>query len=264
MTTAYTDRTKLRTGAYADERPLETRRAIYEYRRPRLDLVGEVVHRLRDIPAGVVADVGCGSGAYTKALRERRSDLTVLAVDFSPGMVGHAGGPGFVADAMALPLAEDSCSAVLALHMLYHVPDPAAAVAEFGRVLRPDGSCLIIGNGADDKIEFIRLWRQALRDVLGGDPEGDIFGSSILRFGDMDALAREVFPSVERVEYFGGTIVPDPAPVIAFIDSTRHLNDHPEFDAVRDRAAEIVTETVAREGAFTFTNHLGVIRGLPC
>ncbi|HEY1176721.1 MAG TPA: class I SAM-dependent methyltransferase [Phytomonospora sp.] len=263
MTTAFTDRTELRTKAYADERPLETRRAIYEYRRPRLDLVGEVVHRLREIPAGVVADVGCGSGAYTKALRERRSDLTVLAVDLSAGMVGHVGGPGLVADAMLLPLADDSCTAVLALHMLYHVPDPAAAVAEYGRVLRPDGTCLIMGNGPEDKIEFGHLWARANRDVSGSD-DGGLFGSDILRFGDMDALAREVFPTVERVEYFARTVVPDPAPVIAFIDSTRHLNGHPEFDAVRDRAAEIVTETVEREGAFTFTNHLGMIRALPC
>ena len=36
------------------------------------------------------------------------------------------------------------------------------------------------------------------------------------------------------------------------------------FDAVLDRAAAIVTETVAREGAFTFTNHTGMIRALPC
>lgn len=263
MTTAFTDRRELQTKAYADERPLETRRAIYEYRRPPLDLVGEVVHRLREIPAGVVADVGCGSGAYTKALRERRSDLTVLAVDLSPGMVGHTGGPGFVADATVLPLADDSCTGVLALHMLYHVPDPAAAVAELGRVLRPDGSCLLMGNGPEDKIEFHHLWARANRDVTGRD-DGDIFGAAILRFGDMDALAREVFPTVERVEYFGRTVVPDPAPVIAFIDSTRHLNDSPDFDAVLDRAAAIVTETVAREGAFTFTNHTGMIRALPC
>lgn len=263
MTTAFTDRRELQTKAYADERPLETRRAIYEYRRPRLDLVGEVVHRLRDIPAGVVADVGCGSGAYSKALRAARPDLTVLAVDLSPGMIAHTGPPGFVADAMSLPLADDSCSGVLALHMLYHVPDPAVAVAEYARVLKDDGSCLIIGNGPDDKVEFGHVWSRASRDVHGRDGD-DIFGSSILRFGDMHALAREAFPVVERVEYFGTTAVPDPAPVIAFIDSTRHLNGGPDFDAVRDRAAEIVTETVEREGAFTFTNHIGVIRALPC
>ncbi|MEV0644376.1 class I SAM-dependent methyltransferase [Phytomonospora sp. NPDC050363] len=263
MTTAFTDRTALSTAAYVDERPLETRRAIYDYRRPRLDLVGEVVHRLRDIPAGVVADVGCGSGAYTKALRAARADLDVLAVDLSSGMVGVAGQPGFVADAMTLPLADDSCSAVLALHMLYHVPDPAAAVAEYGRVLRADGSCLIIGNGPGDKVEFNEVWSRATREVTGRDEVG-IFGPHILHFGGMEKLAGEVFPTVERIEYFGRTVVPDPGPVIAFIDSTRHLNSAPAFDAVRDRAAEIVTDIVAREGAFTFSNHLGMIRAMPC
>lgn len=259
MTTAFTDRTALQTKAYADDRPLETRRAIYEYRQPPLDLVGEVVHRLREVPTGVLADVGTGSGAYAKALRAARPDLKVLAIDLSPGMVGVAGQPGFVADAMQLPLPDESCAGVIALHMLYHVPDPAAAVAECGRILRTDGSCLLMGNGLTDKQEFGDLWKQATLDVTGV-ADTKQFGFGVLRFMDMDALARDVFPVVERTEYFGSTVVPDPAPVIAFIDSIRHLNANPEFDACRDRAAEIITETVEREGAFTFTNHTGMIR----
>lgn len=38
--------------------------------------------------------------------------------------------------------------AVLAVHMLYHVPDRAAAVGELRRVLAPGGVCVAVTNGA--------------------------------------------------------------------------------------------------------------------
>lgn len=262
-TAAFTDRVALQTVAYADERKLETRRAIYDHRRPPLDLVGEVVHRLGPVPTGVVADVGTGSGAYAKALRAARPDLTVLAIDLSPGMVAAAGQPGLVADAMRLPLPDASCVGVLALHMLYHVPDPAAAVAEYARVLRTDGSCVIAGNGPDDKHEFTTLWKRATLEVTG-TADHRALGAGVLPFTEMDALARDAFPVVERVEYFGQTVVPDAEPVIAFLGSVQNWTGNEEFSACLERAGEIVRETVAREGAFTFTNHLGVIRARQC
>lgn len=258
-TPAHTDREALRTRAYADERPLETRRAIYDYRRPKLDLVGEVVHRLRDVPGGVLADVGCGSGAYTRALRAARPDLTVIAADLSAGMVSVAGAPGMVTDAMRLPLLDRSCSAVLALHMLYHVPDPRAAVTEFARVVREDGSVLIIGNAVDDKHELDELWDRAAQDVLGR-PAGGLVGGH-MRAEEMGALAHEVFPVVESVAYRARTVVPEAAPVVAFFDSTRALSSLGEdFDPVLARAAELIEARVAAEGAFTFTNHTGMFR----
>ncbi|GLZ79000.1 hypothetical protein Afil01_38070 [Actinorhabdospora filicis] len=262
MTTAspaHTDREALRTKAYRDERPLETRRAIYDHRRPRLDLVGEVVHRLRDVPGGVLADVGCGSGAYSKALRAARPDLTVIAADLSAGMVSVAGAPGVVTDATHLPLATRSCSAVLALHMLYHVPDPRAAVAEFARVVREDGSVLIMGNREGDKHELDELWDRAAMDVLG-HPAGGMVGGH-LSAEEMGELAREAFPVVESVSYRARTVVPEAAPVIAFFDSTRALSGlGGNFDAVLARASALIQERVATEGAFAFTNHTGMYR----
>lgn len=257
-TPTHTDRESLRGHAYATTTPLQTRRALYEYRRPRLDLVGEVVHRLGNVPTGVVADVGCGTGVYSRALREARPDLTVVATDLSPGMVSAAGGTGAVIDAMELPFADRSCTAVLGLHMLYHVPDPGRAVAEFARVVRADGSVIIMGNGEGDKRELDVAWARAVKDVTGRTTRGLLGG--VLSAEAMGELAREHFPVVESVHYRARTVAPA-EPVVAFFGSIRHLSELGEsFDAVLARATELVEEEVAEQGAFTISNHVGMYR----
>ena len=42
-----------------------------------------------------------------------------------------------VGDASRLPLPDDSAGAALALHMLYHLPDPADGLRELARITRP-------------------------------------------------------------------------------------------------------------------------------
>jgi len=73
-------------------------------------------------------------------------DITLS--DFSAGMVHEAQqqlrGTSHpftfaVIDAQAIPYPEAAFDAVIANHMLYHVPDRAAALAEMKRVLKPGG-----------------------------------------------------------------------------------------------------------------------------
>ncbi len=46
---------------------------------------------------------------------------------------------GRAADAAALPFEDESFDGAIAMHMLYHLPDPAMAVADMFRVLKPGG-----------------------------------------------------------------------------------------------------------------------------
>src|ERR1700729_1250226 len=62
------------------------------------------------------------------------------------------------ADAQALPLASASVDAALAMHMLYHVPEPAQAVAELARVLHPDGQLVTAVSGPNHLAEAHDLW----------------------------------------------------------------------------------------------------------
>lgn len=74
----------------------------------------------------------------------------VLATDRSPAMVGATAQRGVraeVADADRLPYADASFDAVVAMWMLYHVPDLDRTLAEARRVLRPGGVLIAVTNG---------------------------------------------------------------------------------------------------------------------
>ncbi|HZB66612.1 MAG TPA: methyltransferase domain-containing protein [Ornithinibacter sp.] len=111
-----------------------------------------------DRPVSVL-DLGCGSGASTRALLDAWAGhvgtlglLTVRGVDASRGMVVQArakpwpAGVGLlVADAVehleSLP--DASVDGVLAAYLLRNVPDPERLVREVARVLRPGGAVAI-------------------------------------------------------------------------------------------------------------------------
>ncbi|BBY06448.1 methyltransferase domain-containing protein [Mycobacterium noviomagense] len=133
-------------------------------------------------PGGVVLDVGCGPASITGSLaRAVGEDGLVLGVDLSEAMLAravHGGwGPqvGFLrADAQRLPLRDDTVDAVVSIAVLQLIPDPAAALAEMARVLRPGGRLTVMVPTAG---RAARLWRALPNGgayVFGEDEIGDI------------------------------------------------------------------------------------------
>ncbi|AXQ27677.1 malonyl-[acyl-carrier protein] O-methyltransferase BioC [Solimonas sp. K1W22B-7] len=87
-------------------------------------------------------DLGCGTGAGAQKLHALYPQAEVLALDRAPGMARialAAGLDALVADAQRLPLAAQSCDAILSNLMLQWCPQPQRALAEALRVLRPQG-----------------------------------------------------------------------------------------------------------------------------
>jgi SAM-dependent methyltransferase len=121
------------------------------------DLMGWVLD-LCELDGGErILDVGCGNGAYERALSNRGHRGPVVAVDLSPGMA-----PPVVADVQTLPFATGRFDVVLAPHMLYHVPDIPAAARELRRVLRPGGLLVAVTNGEASLSELQRLVEDAV------------------------------------------------------------------------------------------------------
>lgn len=117
-----------------------------------------------NIPAGgTVLDVGCGPASITALLaRAAREDGLVLGIDLSEAMLARAVraelGPqvGFVrADAQQLPLRDETVDAVVSIAVLQLIPNPAAALAEIARVLRPGGRLAVMVPTAG---RAARLW----------------------------------------------------------------------------------------------------------
>ncbi|MGV0743595.1 methyltransferase domain-containing protein [Mycolicibacterium sp. XJ870] len=115
-------------------------------------------------PGGIALDVGSGPGNITAALaRAAGLDGTALGVDISEPMLARAVTAeagrqvGFVrADAQQLPFRDESFDAVVSLAVLQLIPDPAAALSEMVRVLRPGRRMAVMvptaGHGAGLKL----------------------------------------------------------------------------------------------------------------
>lgn len=91
-------------------------------------------------------DVGASTGIIDAYLAPHVARL--LGVDIDTRALGHArehsrgSGAGYArADALALPVADDSIDVVVCAHVYEHVPDAGRLLAEIHRVLRPGGVC---------------------------------------------------------------------------------------------------------------------------
>ena len=97
--------------------------------------------------AGVVVDVGCGTGRALPALRQAvGSDGAVIAADLTPEMLAQARPQAaaaraalVLADARTLPFADASADALFAAGLINHLPDPEAGLGELARVTRAGG-----------------------------------------------------------------------------------------------------------------------------
>ena len=116
------------------------------------------------LPAGArrVLDLGAGTGKLTGSLVTR--GLNVVAVDPSSGMLARLSGKWsdvavLEGSAEAIPLPDASVDAIV-VAQAWHWFDPARAVVEAARVLRPGGALGLIWNTRDTDVEWVaRLGR---------------------------------------------------------------------------------------------------------
>ncbi|MFF3336858.1 class I SAM-dependent methyltransferase [Streptomyces sp. NPDC002888] len=258
---AVTDRDRLVGSAYGSDRDLAARQALYRWQTPPYDLPGLVAEQLREV-RGRVVDVGCGNGMFLRRLRQDRPEPTVLGLDLSHGMLAGVPGPVAVADVTRLPLATASVGGAMALHMLYHVPDIPGAVRELARVVADDGLLLVSTNGERDKAELDELWRRAAGDVLGVE-HGPVRLSLTARFTleTAPAFLGEEFGRVQTIELPGTITLRDPEPAVAHLASHRAWADQygVPFEATVERARVLLTEHIARTGAFEINSRAGIL-----
>ncbi|GAB3464630.1 hypothetical protein GCM10027570_52610 [Streptomonospora sediminis] len=238
-----------------------SRQRLYDLQQPRFDLPAIAIGAL----AGhhrTVLDLGCGEGEYLHRLRSERPAATTIGIDAEPGMVDDLPGPVLCADAAVLPVKNACVDAVLAMHLLYHLPDVDSALAEIGRVLTPGGILIASTNAEDDKQELDDLWQAAAGDVLGAGqvPHRTRLSDRFPLDTGADRL-REDFADVEVQELTGSIEVGEPALVLDHLGSYRAWAAQAgvPFGAILRRARERLEQAIETAGTFTITTRQGVI-----
>jgi SAM-dependent methyltransferase len=201
---------------YADEANLETRRAVWGPGPSGVDPLDLVVDAVRSaLPARRampdVLEVGCGTGVFAARLVEELPGIALLAVDQSPRLVEltrERGVPAQVQDVQHLLAPDASYDVVLALWMLYHVPDLDRGLAEVRRVLRPGGRFVAVTNG-DEHVAQLR------RDA-GGDAVLTSFSSE-----NGEAALRRHFDGVARQDVETRAVFPDREAALAYLGSSQ-------------------------------------------
>ncbi len=183
-----------------------------------------------------VLEVGCGPAELWRQNRERISDgWRITLVDLSPGMLEAA--RESLGDVQDLPFANESSDAVIANHMLYHVPDRKRALSEMARVLRRGGRVLASTNGGDHLREIKELYLH---------PEPWKF-----RLEDSGEELRTVFDDVELERFPDSLEVTEVEPLVAFVRS---------MDPGREGLKETVRARIEAEGSFHVTKSTGLFR----
>jgi SAM-dependent methyltransferase len=198
-----------------------------------------VFEHLRLPPTCRVLEVGCGSGRLWQENQHRIPagwDLTLS--DLSAGMLREAhqhlracGHPlqFVISGVQALPFADSGFEAVIAHHMLYHVPNRAAAYREFRRVLKPGGRLYAATSSRDHMRELDALVHMFRPAASQRHESVSLISDRRLSTGfNLEHGAAELaqwFSSVTLHRYGDALVVPEAAPLVAYVQSAGYLTE---------------------------------------
>jgi SAM-dependent methyltransferase len=152
-------------------------------------------------------------------------------------------------DAQSIPYADKTFDAVIANHMLYHVPDRKKAMAEVKRVLKNDGILFATTVG---KGHMLEMYNWILR--ASGGKQGMVTLSFTLENGKEQL--QEFFSRVELTHYPDGLRVTDSGMIAKYIRSMASAEDllEEELQSVERE----LTEMMDRNGEILISKDSGL------
>ena len=148
-------------------------------------------------PPATVLEVGVGEGEVSALVRDRFPDARIVGVDLPDDtLAGHwheRDLVGTFADIVHLPFPSGAFDLVLAIEVLEHVPDPAAALTELDRLCRRH---LVVSVPREPVWRAANMARGKYLGALGNTP-GHIQHWSARRFAALVATRFDVV-SVRR------------------------------------------------------------------
>lgn len=221
----FTDQNYLKTDQYKDSANLDVRVTIHQrFSTNQYGWMNWVFDHLLNLPANAkILELGSGTGYLWKDNSHRiPSTWDITLSDLSAGMLDSAWRNLVVTgrahnfkeiDAQEIPFADETFDAVIANHMLYHVPDRAKAIGEIKRILKTDGHFFATTVG-ENHLKEITNWFQKINKSKVWDSFANLF---TLENG-LDQL-KSFFPNVQALRYEDSLHVTELEPLIAYFRS---------------------------------------------
>jgi SAM-dependent methyltransferase len=230
---------------------LKARMAVHEFSTNPQGWFGWLGERLE--PRGDVLEVGAGTGKLWGEVPAGDARLTLT--DASAAMCEELrrvpGANVRRADAAHLPFTDASFDLVIANHMLYHLDDPSAALAEFARVLRGGGRLVAAVNGSDHLAELLELGPAIGRpELLRGLVMNDVVAETV------EGLVAEHFGEVALERYPDELRLPSADPVVAYLNS---LSEVALTGAEESAVRELVQTKIEADGYFFVRKHIALV-----
>jgi ubiquinone/menaquinone biosynthesis C-methylase UbiE len=213
-------------------------------------------------PGGSVLDVGTGTGALAGVASEIvGASGVVVGIDLSTSMLEVAARttPGVLfaaAEAIDLPMRDNTFGVVAGNFVLHHFPRPQTALFDMLRVLRRGGRIALSswGRGEDD---LEKTWRALVEEVVGPALARDAIQRSAPgreRFGDRAALEETLLDAglrhirTEAREYRVSFSIDDYVASRSVLATGRFLREMvgpDRFEAFLDRARAVYADRFA-------------------
>jgi ubiquinone/menaquinone biosynthesis C-methylase UbiE len=225
----FTDQQYLKTDQYKDSSNLDARVVIHQrFSTNPYGWMNWVFDGLLKLPEDAkILELGCGPGYLWKENMSRipvEWDITLS--DLSSGMLDAAWrnlvvtGRAFQfkeIDAQSVPFEDETFDAVIANHMLYHVPDRPKAIEEIKRVLKSKGYLFATTVGKNH-LKELAVWFRRVNDAF------ESFGNPFTLENGSDQL-KQLFSQVTVTRYSDNLHVTEVKPIIAYIRSSMHATE---------------------------------------
>ncbi len=221
----FTDQQYLKTDQYRDSSNLDARVAIHQrFSTNDYGWFTWVFDTLLNLPTNArILELGCGHGLLWKENVDRiPSSWDITLSDLSSGMLDAAWRNLVVTgrnyrfkeiDAQDIPFEDEMFDAVIANHMLYHVPDRPKAIAEIKRVLKTEGHFFATTVGDNHLKEITDWFRQIHKSEVWAS-----FSNLFTLENGLDQL-KPFFPNVTVSRYEDHLHVTELKPLIAYLRS---------------------------------------------
>jgi ubiquinone/menaquinone biosynthesis C-methylase UbiE len=253
---------------YSDATNLDARIALHQRYSTHPQGWHEWVYDQFDLPPDArILELGCGPGHLWRSNLERLPEgWRIVLSDLSRGMVrearrnlrivDHTGERWFsftAHGAGTLPYPDHSFDAVVANHMLYHVPDKWRALSEIYRVLVPGGRFYAATNGKDHMRELRALSRRV-------QPEADRQIGSVAASFSLENGSFWLwpwFPRLTCVRQENALRVPEVGPVLAYLASTQALSEE-----AMGQCAVLLGRELGEKGVIEIAKDAGLFVGI--